>query len=439
MRTPAFATLALGTLLLEITGCALATHESGADGESEPTQASASELSYLPWCSPLNTVYTRYYVVPDTQVPIASADGTPDRPFATIAAALDYAKARAVCGVRVSVMGGGAHVSNLTITRPTILESGSEKGYVVGRIDNPAGKTLKIRNMGIVGQGQGVVQRGGVLKLSGVDFLYASDPSSSTSPQDGTAVMVSGGAKATLFDVRAAYGAGPAVHAAGAGTQVWLKHCTFEFNRVNPHAVAQGSPSQRAHLGTVEISDAATAWFDDTTFRSNEANSLVVHNHGRAHVRSIVVKDTVRAGTLNHVEGTGIYVAHGGALELHNFSVSSQRFGLWIYGGDVTASDGVFEHHDVPLALAGSDLDGIPCLLGETYSYGGNPNEMYGSNDVSFVDNEQGHAVLGGEVPIPDVPPLECYLPNPPSYCAEAEEAVSCVTVPWVDGAFLPF
>lgn len=292
----------------------------------------------------------------------ASGVGSAKKPFGSVAEGLRAADAARACRVELEV-GPGTFPGDLQISRPTLIV-GANRGIgpgptIEGAIRNSSLHPLRLRHLKIAGaRGVGIEQRGGELEL--VEVQITGTLTSGDDPATGTAVRLSGGAKARLSTVVLSRNESRAVLAEGAGTVLHLFDALVEGN--------QGRPSAD-ETATVEVRDGASLFADKVVIRASAPNGLHLRGNARAHARHVQVSGTTApASGSAPARGGNVLVSDGAMLELRDFLIrGSAAAGIAVRNAFLTAEDGVIEGNPIGIwmsALPDTDHRWERCIGG---------------------------------------------------------------------------
>lgn len=345
--------------------------------------------------------------------PEESPDGSRERPFPTLGAAMDAIRGRGLDCAPIVMVAGGLYRENLlgppstrlrarSRDRPVILGQVVVKGStsfeldgirISGSWDGPALRlgscsSVDVLTSRIVGSTRyGIHQTGGRLRLTDVEVLGVRREGEGRT--EGSALYQQGGS-AVLHGVRFRFNAGPAILSEGRSSRI-------EGSNVEVHESGVLWPGELPEppvgLGAVEAGDSARVTLRNSTLTDNEFIGLLGREGGSveftggrvSRTRQFQVEDAGAFGTSAH-GGFGAY-ALGGAVWLEDFTIADHPLcGIAVaHEGDLDAIDGLVTRNTIGA-----------CVHVPDYAVGRI------ATDVVYRDNERN--VESVTLPVPETP-----------------------------------
>jgi hypothetical protein len=360
-------------------------------------------------------------------VVLGERDGSQARPYRTLAAALQHAEDRDVCGVEIR-LADGVYWENIVLTRHTTLDGESRAGVLlVGSIVNNAGVDLTVRDLRVAavdGPGGiftdapcavttvanvvvdrsarfGIYQRGGVLTV--LSSVVRRTEAHDDSRFDGTALYLTGGVQAALGVVEISDNASGAIVASGGQTQVYATSVSVTGTGVNPFFRGEAGWLNDVPAA-VEVTDDALLLMEFGTISRNELAGLRVRDGGRAHFRYGLIERTEDVPDHeNLATGNAVAITDGSILELSHFTLTRGALAaLLISGAFATASDGVVSWHPI-----GAAIQGMPPPSDPTYGIESAVECL--EDDVDYARNDR--PLDTSVLPLPCIGP-DCPAPR---------------------------
>jgi hypothetical protein len=355
-------------------------------------------------------------VLPCLPTVITVKPGTKDTPpsaFASLADAIHYAEAHALCGISIDV-GPGSQAGELLITRNTTIK-GHIGTVLSGSVLNPGGVDLVLENLTIANAPDtGVLQSHGRLTMRNVTILNTRRQSSAL--RSGTAVELHAGAVGEFSTVTLKGNEGVALYLDGQGTVVKATELTVKNNFINPMAKEANAKSGAFdRVAAVEVAGGAELYVDHYEISDNEMCGVLVRSRGAAHLRSGTVAGTrvyQPSWTTETFGGDNVTSRGEARLEMNAFATyGAGRCGLQVSSAYLKTTQG--EVHDNVLGVCSWEplpgFDPAKCVLGSTVRVYKNGSNLPGSTAT--------------------VPDPACSLPNPPPTCDSS--GANCPGVPW--------
>jgi hypothetical protein len=229
-------------------------------------------------------------------------DGSEERPFSSVVEALNRAELQGLCGVEVAVA-EGAYFGDLVITRRTLIRGSTAelasptviRGSVANSgphrltmenliispigngivVDHPCARTVLDNVRVVQAEGFGIHHRGGSLLAGGLTVLDTVAVSDAL--HEGTAVLLTCGARAVLGDVDLDNNESSALILSGPGTTV----SAFDLHASNT-GVHPSLPRPGYAWGAVHVRDDAELMVHGFDIRNNKVFGVRVEANGRA-------------------------------------------------------------------------------------------------------------------------------------------------------------
>ena len=351
-------------------------------------------------------------------------DGTLNRPFRTIAAALKHADAIHACGVEIRVA-DGIYRENVVIRRDTIIEGESRDATVIlGAVVNNAGAVLTVRNVSLSAVNRpgglftdalcaittvadvrmdgsvrfGIYQRGGVLTV--LRSIIRNTAADAGSRVFGTAIYLTGGVQAVIGLTELTGNETAGIVATAGQTRVYAASVSVTGTTVHPFFSAEASGLDDVPTA-VDVSDGALLLMEFSAIVRNELIGLRVREGAQAHFRYGTIARTRQIeGFETRGTANAAAIADGTILELSSFTLRrGSLVGLFVSEAFVTASNGTISRHPIGLAVQGlpppSDPDydiesAVECLM----------------EDVRYERND--FPLDASSLPVPCPPGQEC-------------------------------
>jgi hypothetical protein len=347
---------------------------------------------------------------------ITVTPGIKDAPpgaFASLAEAIHYSEAHALCGVSIDVS-PGSQTGEFLITRSTTIR-GHIGTVLAGSVLNPGGLDLVLEDLTVASAPDtAILQSHGHLTMRNVTVLNTRRQSAAL--RSGTAVELHSGVAAELSAVTLKGNEGVALYLDGKGTVVKATELTVKNNFIHPQAKETFAKNGVANrVAAVEVAGEAELYVDRYDISDNEMCGVLVRSRGAAHLRSgtIAGTRTYKPSWATETFGGDNVTSRGEArIELTAFaSVGAGRCGLQVWSAYLKTLVG--EVHDNVLGVCSwqplPGFDPARCVLGNT---------------VRVYNN--GSNLPGSTVSVPDP---ACSLPNPPPTCDSS--GTTCPGVPW--------
>lgn len=352
-------------------------------------------------------------------------DGSAERPFRAIGAALDRADEIEACGVEIRIA-DGIYAENVVLSRHTTLVGASRDGVlVIGAIVNNAGADLTFRHARVAAldgpgaiftdapcattsisdviversSGFGVYQRGGALTMLG--SIVRNTEGVAGSRLAGTAVYLTGGVQASLGLLEIADNAASGIVASGAETRVYATSVAVTRTSVNAFFREEASALGEV-AAAVDVRGGALLLMEFSTVSRNELVGLRVRDGSRAHVRYSLIERTLAPPESGTATANAVAMSDGSVLELSQFTLTRGAFiGLWVASAFATASDGEVSWHTIGAEIHGMPAPGDPEYTVDAAAACLNTRVEYVHNDVDLD---------AGELPRPCLEP-DCVPP----------------------------
>lgn len=320
--------------------------------------------------------------------PGKSPDGSRERPFPTLGAAMDAIRGRGLDCAPIVMVASGLYRENLLEPpsvrlrarprdRPVILGQIEVKGstsfelngiWISGSWDGPALRmgscsSVDVLTSRIVGSTRyGIHQTGGRLRLTDAEVIGVRREGEGRTA--GTALYQQGGS-AVLHGVRFRFNAGPAILSEGRSSRIEGSNVeVHESGVLWPGGLTPGELSELpAGLGAVEAGDGARVTLRNTALTDNEFIGLLAREGGSveftgsrvSRTRQLQVEDAGSSG-VSAYGGFGAY-ALGGAVRLEDFTISDHPLcGLGVAReGDLDAVGGLVTRNQIGACVAVPD------------------------------------------------------------------------------------
>ncbi len=216
--------------------------------------------------------------------------------------------------------------------------------------------TLFVENAVIEGgRGAGLKVSGGSLSMNRCLILNSKASSGSRALDEGTGIVLQGGALAHLLDISCKDNDDGALRMSGMGTRAWVSGLKAEGNKSS--GASAGDVFERG-IGAVEARDGASLMLENSQIAGNAILGIMIADGARAHIRSSEVSSTSRLPGTNQARyGSNIVVISSQAsqpsrLELANVKTSkAQGFGLQSVDGYLYAADSSISGNAIGLVL----------------------------------------------------------------------------------------
>jgi hypothetical protein len=323
-------------------------------------------------------------------------DGTPGRPFPSIAAALAAATLDGLCAIELQVR-SGAYADDIVIDRPTTIVGESRGGVVFDGatvynagpyrlelvratfdgssilgalvVDDPCAATIVSEVSIDDAQRFGIWQRGGILEA--IDLRITDTQGTGGDPAYGTAIYLHDGVQATLVTIEVLRSDAGALAAIGAGTDVSLNDGFLESLGVNPFFAADILDGTVATgLAAVEARDGAILDIEATFLSAGTHFGLWADDGAQVAVEDTTVTGTRTAGIAAGgatIGGHNIVATRAATVDLVNtHSRRAAVVGIAVAGGEIDHESGSVSRCLVGAYVASEEFD-IGRLLGAAY------------------------------------------------------------------------
>jgi nitrous oxidase accessory protein NosD len=367
-------------------------------------------------------------------VPGANQDGSAARPFSSIAAALDAAEARGVCGVRV-VVAPGTYTGDLVISRntsifgaverrrPQVVIRGSlesdgahdlniygvsflESPRAAIRVSNPCAYTI-LQAVWIESASHfGIDIDGGALAAN--DVLVTSTRGTITVIASGVGIRLQGGVQAAMSAVELTDNDDGALTVMGEGTRAYARHFIVRRNRILGGLFSV--------IAAVSALDRALLLMEESVIEDNESIGLLGAGRSLIHFRAGQVTGTRRAELPGRGGEAGFNALSytNSILELHTFTLADGALGVqYASGGTGISTDGDVFGNGIGVSIQGSMFP-LACITRDVYVFG---------NERDFD---------GDALPLPDVEPPDLKVATPLTAPEMSEPVCSIAPVAFV-------
>ena len=276
-------------------------------------------------------------------------DGSEEKPYRTIIAALERAGQVNALSVRV-LLSQGSYSGDLSINRDTEIIGDETKPEIVGSITNTQFQ-LTLRNIKIVqAPMHGLKQSGGRLNMQ--NCVVKETRQLDANPLSGRAIVLSGGTIAVFDDVHVPSNRGQALYVSGDGTKLTARNFSANHNRIHPQvhnqAITAGSFD---YTGAVEVVEGALVLLEEFTVDGNEFVGLLVRNGARAHLRSGTISSTKGFSTAGRLYGgRNLGILYESTVEVHDIKVErAESVGIHINESYFSGSN--LQIHNNPIGV----------------------------------------------------------------------------------------
>jgi hypothetical protein len=292
-------------------------------------------------------------------------DGSAERPFQTITAALAKAQSAGACGVDIRVR-GGTYRGDLIITRDTSIQPeggrATIEGSVINRgphrlaissiqilpisiagadafgvdVDHPCAKTILVEVAIVGATGYGVRQRGGTLAV--VQSLVWGTRSQPSFVTRGTGIYLTCGTRATFTSLHLVQNESAALQVSGTGTEVSATDLRIDDTGDHP---TPGLDSGGVPLGMGALQVRFGALLSANFFRVQRSRGagIAVMGGGRAFFENGAVRETLPRSCVvttcpEAPYGHNAITHDGGRLSMRNFTLTrAELCGLMMSAG----------------------------------------------------------------------------------------------------------
>jgi hypothetical protein len=364
-------------------------------GSLERTAPVAYQLSFLRFLC----IGPVEYHVQDGAI---DGDGSSDHPFESIGEALDRAEEERACEATV-IVGPGTYRENLSIRRDThIFGAGKDVVALSGTIENSGPHELWLYHLtmkyiyspgGIIVENAGattilydvlidraalygVRQHGGTLAIYHSEIRYTYQYWDDLA--EGTALFLSGGVEAHLFNVSLLGNGSAGLVASDDGTVVSATSLDVRNNSSNFWFRDEIGSSYADGYAAVEVRDGARLFASDYSIVDNRGTGLFVHDDAEAFLSSGTITGTQSVSTSNGDKLGSNIVVKAAILELEDFTSSwASLAGLQLLYGRFSGSRGAISQNVIGVHNIQSD--------DSTYDYFGCIDEIVmAGNDRNF-------------------------------------------------------